>query len=333
MSVGISRQSNFLASNILFADFSFGNFYLNGVVFDSYRKHKALSLMGIKDRMSFINFVTSISHIGHSHHLVNVSNILNTIDSDFSYFFESLKPTNVPIKFLLQSFVNKRQTKKKKKIQSLSNNLNIMRISKYTKFSFNSKSYIDFINDNSSLLFNENFDLVDESSKETDPAHDIPQKRQKFLETKINNVLTQTQSIEFSHDLGEPNYVYSFSDVTPNLKLKKYGLKTFLCLENTKFYFTRFKITDALNLIVKPDSFILKLYFTDFNNYYDKISNHSILNNIFTDLIFRLNLRQLSKSKYNSDTNLIPSRHFNYSIFKKVSGSHADGIFTLSSVP
>lgn len=57
-----------------------------------------------------------------------------------------------------------------------------------------------------------------------------------------------------------------------------------------------------------------------------KLLNANI-NSIFSKVFQRLNIVNTINN------NLIPSLHFNFSVFKKVSGSHSEGIFTMSSVP
>jgi predicted transcriptional regulator len=91
------------------------------------------------------------------------------------------------------------------------------------------------------------------------------------------------------------------------------------------------KLTDLFNLIINP--LILKISLKNLIYF----SNNSTYSLKFTcSLITSMILKYFSKINidiYKTYNNLIPNHNFKFSIFKKISGSFSDGVFTMSSTP
>jgi len=172
---------------------------------------------------------------------------------------------------------------------------------------------------------------------DTDTIQELQSKRQKFIEKKINQVVFKTKHNSALSHIDDSECLNGFYDTTLNLnsKIKNDSISLFSFNTNKNISFIKFKLNDFLNLLVKPNVFLLKFYFREFLSlsfdYYTSFNTLKLLNNFFNKFVTRFNFSQsLSLSV---STNLVPSNCFNFSIFKKVSGSHADGIFTLSCIP
>jgi hypothetical protein len=92
------------------------------------------------------------------------------------------------------------------------------------------------------------------------------------------------------------------------------------------------KLSNLIVLLTNPLDLKLLLKKSSLHKY----SNYGIshINNIINSLFYKIYTRINGEFNNNIiNNNLVPNPHFNFSIFKKISGSHSDGIFTMSSVP
>jgi hypothetical protein len=92
------------------------------------------------------------------------------------------------------------------------------------------------------------------------------------------------------------------------------------------------KLNNITTLLTNPLDlkFILKIPMSQ--NY--SSASYKLLNSLIYTIFSKICARLPGYGDVNlTRNNIIPDSSFNFSIFKKVSGSHSDGIFTMSSVP
>jgi len=114
---------------------------------------------------------------------------------------------------------------------------------------------------------------------------------------------------------------------------KPFSKNSFLHSQKNSFlHFNLRKLSDLINLISTP--FYLKLNLKNFsfskNTVYATRATYAMITSLFIKYFSKKNLN-IHNNYLNN--NLVPNTSFNYSVFKKISGSYADGVFTMSSTP
>lgn len=337
MSVGVTEQKLFWDSNILFADVKFNNFYLDSIIYKleslfNNKSRKSILLLTQKDKVSFLNKLAYWSDTIQPSLITHSDFLISDTDSNLNNF-TNLRTNSISLSKLYKYSKIKKLSLSKNKRLNNTNNTKIMnlRLKNYIKHNMNFVLSLAEDFEATSLTF-EN-DIV----SDTDTIQELQSKRQKFIEKKINQVVFKTKHDSALSHIDDSECLNGFYDTTLNLnsKIKNNSIGLFSFNTNKNISFIKFKLNDFLNLLVKPNVFLLKFYFREFLSlsfdYYTSFNNLKLLNNFFNKFVTRFNFSQsLSLSV---STNLVPSNCFNFSIFKKVSGSHADGIFTLSCIP
>ncbi len=324
MSINYTDQKHYLPAEAFFADVKSGNYYLNDLSFKilpAYSNKLSYTLaLTSKYNSSFFNFlkrrITSTKS--------NVFQRFNSLTTAYEHEFKSMNLQENSNKIyelsLLYNYLNyfkdrfiRVKSVFKTNLKRVGTRFKTLRLYKrlLIRYKKNSVStYRPFIDDFQSL----------------------PRTRHSFLSTNIPSLNYKTDSMRdiwLKHVSHEESYHRNVNTNTNLPLISKFNKSVLLhSLKNPSTSnikninnFMLF-ITNPLDLKFIFKSPIFKTYSSE--SYRLLNSN---LSSIFSKVFQRLNLDNTVNN------NLIPNLHFNFSIFKKVSGSHSDGIFTMSSIP
>jgi hypothetical protein len=330
MSVSYTDQEHFLPTEVFFADIKFGNFYLNELPLrfqnNIYNSDSAL-LLTTKYNSSFFNFIRRRIFSTKS----NIAQRLSLLTDSYDHNFKLLNSGYILDRFSdLKYIFTYTSYFKNKNIKSYISN----------PFRKNFKNYFSINDTNKSLTkcfkrllnsYKKNLSSIipnfDESFKS------LPRIRHTFISKTICFLGGKDDS---SRDtlLRHINHEESFHKNFYTNNVNKQNTDRLILLKsNLPFYLLHIKkLNNIMTLITNPLDlkFILKMPTSqNFSSASFKFLN-SLIYTIFSKICSRLP----GYSPVNlTRNNIIPDASFNFSIFKKVSGSHSDGIFTMSSVP
>jgi hypothetical protein len=328
MSASYTDQEHFMMAEIFFADVKFGNFYLNEATShlntDKYTTNSLLSLTS-KYNSSFFNFLKRRTHTTKPVTYERMHLLTDSYEHDFKTLqiknsFDKIFDLKCLCNFLsyFKSNYNHKtfHTFHKKTLSPFDNNT-------YFKFTKYFKRLLSSFKRNSSSLLS--FD---------DDFQPISKIRQSFITKTVSffgNKEYSTRDNFFKNvDHEESFYLNNFktTNITPLNKVTLLNTN----IINTESTIQFKKLSNLIVLLTNPLDLKLLLKKSSLHKY----SNYGIshINNIINSLFYKIYTRINGEFNNNIiNNNLVPNPHFNFSIFKKISGSHSDGIFTMSSVP
>jgi hypothetical protein len=330
MSVSYTDQEHFLPTEVFFADIKFGNFYLNELPLrfenNIYNSNSAL-FMTTKYNSSFFNFLRRRIFSTKS----NITQRLSLLTDSYDHNFKLLNSGYMLDKFSDLKYIFSYMSYFKNKS-----------ITSYTHKPFrkNFKNYFSINDTNKSLTkcFKRLLNSYKKNLSSTIPNFDesfqpLPRIRHTFISKTIYFSGGKDES---SRDtlLRHINHEESFHKNLYTNNVNKQNINKLILLKsNLPFSLLHIKkLNNIMTLITNPLDlkFILKMPTSqNFSSASFKFLN-SLIYTIFSKICSRLP----GYSHVNlTRNNIIPDLSFNFSIFKKVSGSHSDGIFTMSSVP
>ena len=336
MSVSSSDQDYFLSSKSFFADFKFGNYYINYVPFTWSLNSDNIGLLflTLKYNSSFFNNLKWRKYSTFSNINIRYETLLNS-DSSFSDFYDNNDNNDNNDTIIVTDRVFELDYLKhtlfilnKDKIPYyLKHILYRRRFFSNTKNSFS--KFIAFLKN-----LNSRFKKTISSSApfSEDDFQPIPRIRHKAVNKDLfffGNSESSIAEMRLKNIDHEESFFKTFSK---NNFLHSQKSNFLHSQKNTPLYFNLRKLSDFINLISTP--FYLKLNLKNLslskNTVYTMRSTYAIINSLFIKYFSKKNLN-IHNNYLNN--NLIPNVSFNYSVFKKISGSYADGVFTMSSTP
>lgn len=329
MSASYTDQEHFMIAEIFFADVKFGNFYLNEATShlntDKYTTDSLLSLTS-KYNSSFFNFLKRRTYTTKPNTYQRVYLLTDSYEHDFKTLqiknsFDKIFDLKCLSNFL-SYFKNKNSYKinytlSKKNNPSYDNNV-YFKLTKCFKRLLSSFKR----NTSSSLL---SFD---------DDFQSISKVRQSFITKTLSFFGNKEHSIcdtffkNIEHEESFYPNNFKTNSIIPSNKMTLLSTGDSGMGSTIQFK----KLSNLIVLLTNPLDLKLLLKRPNLQKY----SNYNInyTNNIINSLFYKIYMR--INGEFNNNiviNNLTPSPHFNFSIFKKISGSHSDGIFTMSSVP
>ena len=323
MSASYTDQEHFMVAEIFFADVKFGNFYLNEATShlntDKYTTNSLLSLTS-KYNSSFFNFLKRRTYTTKP----NTYKRIHLLTDSYEHDFKTLQTKNSPDKIFdlkclrgLLSYFKIPYIAHKKGAFHPENN-------PYFKLTKCFKRLLGSFKRNTStslLSFDDDFQSISKVRQSfiTKTLSFFGNKEHSICDTFFKNI-----------DHEESFYPNNFktNNITPSNKMILLNTSSNNIESNIQFK----KLSNLITLLTNPLD--LKLLLKRSN--LQKHSSYSIkyTNNIINSLFYKIYMR--INGEFNNNiiiNNLTPNPHFNFSIFKKISGSHSDGIFTMSSVP
>jgi len=251
--------------------------------------------------------------------------LLNTIDSDFSCLYDentdnsifrlsSLKSSLHSLRGNFHSFL-KHILYRKKSMITFKNNF-YRSTSFFNSFSSKFKKFLV----SSTLPFDEDF-------------QDISRFRHKIINKDLfffGNTESSVSELKIKHVEHEEAF-YKTHNKNNFIQNSKHNF-----LESSQTHISTYvslnKMSDFLNLISSPLYLKLNLKTLIFSkkSVYSTKFIYTVINTLFIKYFSKID-KSVSKNCLNN--NLIPNSNFSFSIFKKISGSFADGVFTMSSTP
>lgn len=351
--VYFKNQDFFLFSNAFFsykqADDSIGNAFVDTAPFTKYSDFNrfGLSSLTLKYNSFFFNGLKWRKSTPLSNFALRSKFLLKYFDKSFLCLFNKSKSDKIFYKVSILSNIlkNSNSTKNiyisnlnnvcklKNKFSCLLNCLKKDRILK-TKINFFYKNIYNSLKTNvkhflltTKLSFESNFRV-------------LPSIRHRIINEEFSDELSIYGNTESSTGDVLPEYFDELEAFKQNFRINNYKnnnnqknmfLKNMFLQNlffNNRSFFSLRKISDFLNLISTP--FEIKLFLKDVS-----FSKNSLYTTkFFCSLMSSLLIRYISKIGVNSydflNTNLIPDNSFKFTIFKKVSGFHAEGCFTTS---
>lgn len=331
MSTSYTDQEHFMPAEIFFADVKFGNFYLNEATSHlNIDKHTTNSLLSLtsKYNSSFFNFLKRRIYTTKPNTYKRIHLLTDSYEHDFKTLqiknsFDKISDLKCLRNFLsyFKSSCNHNNKSsyifQKKQTNYLDNT--------HFKFTKYFKRLLSSFKRNSSSLLH--FD---------DDFQPISKVRQTFITKTLSffgNKEHSTRDTFFKNiDHEESFYPNNFktTNITPSNRIMLLGTSSNVTNLESTIQFK--KLSNLIVLLTNPLDLKLLLKKSSLQKY----SNYSVshINNIINSLFYKIYMR--INGEFNNNivsNNLIPNPHFNFSIFKKISGSHSDGIFTMSSVP
>ena len=323
MSASYTDQEHFMVAEIFFADVKFGNFYLNEATShlntDKYTTNSLLSLTS-KYNSSFFNFLKRRTYTTKP----NTYKRIHLLTDSYEHDFKTLQTKNSPDKIFdlkclrsLLSYFKIPYIAHKKGAFHPENN-------PYFKLTKCFKRLLGSFKRNTStslLSFDDDFQSISKVRQSfiTKTLSFFGNKEHSICDTFFKNI-----------DHEESFYPNNFktNNITPSNKMILLNTSSNNIESTIQFK----KLSNLITLLTNPLD--LKLLLKRSN--LQKHSSYSIkyTNNIINSLFYKIYMR--INGEFNNNiiiNNLTPNPHFNFSIFKKISGSHSDGIFTMSSVP
>jgi len=330
MSVSYTDQEHFLPTEVFFADIKFGNFYLNELPLrfenNIYNSDSTLFLT-TKYNSSFFNFLRRRIFSTKS----NIAQRLSSLTDSYDHNFKSLNSNYTSDKFLdLKYILNYMSYFKNKSTKPY--------IFKPFRKSFKNYFSINYTNKSLAKCFKRLLNSYKKNLSSTISNFDesfqsLPRIRHTFISKTIYFVGGKDNS---SRDtlLRHINHEESFHKNFYTNNVNKHNTNSLILLKlNTNSLLPHIKkLNNIMTLLTNPLDlkFILKM---PMSQSYSSAS-YKFLNSLIYTIFSKICARLPGYSGVNlTRNNIIPDSSFNFSIFKKVSGSHSDGIFTMSSVP
>jgi len=327
MSISSSDQDYFLSSKSFFADYNFGNYYINYVPFQCslIPSQTGLLFLTLKSNSSFFNNLKWRKSSTMSNLSTRMDIFLNTIDNDFSCLYNENTDNSI---FKLSSL--------KSSLHSLhGNNTSFLKHILYRKKSiitlknnfYRSTSFFNSFNSNFKKL------LISSTLPFDDDFQDIPRFRHKMINKNLfffGNTESSVSEVKIKNVEHEEAF-YKTHDKNNFIQNSKHKF-----LESSQTYISTYvslnKMSDFLSLISSPLYLKLNLKTLIFSkkSAYSTRFIYTMINTLFIKYFSKID-KNVSKNCLNN--NLIPNSNFSFSIFKKISGSFADGVFTMSSTP
>ena len=356
MSINFLNQEYFIKSDSFFTELDFQNFNRNGLPYNlSSVNHKVSTskthfLLTYSHGFSLLNLLYPLRLKSKTFYSNYVHSFINTYDKNFNdiYNYKSLSSYNFRLRTLISSpkyfkkfnklitfnfknqivklprkiFKHHTPTYSVARILKETTNLKLNNI-KNSMFKLGNfiKEY-DFDLDDSFATFI-NLDKKRQSLITQIPNNDYEDfnKETSYL-SGIEYPSTPKRNVDISHT-GSDNYSFIKNSMLNSYKLPK--------------IFSYYNILNILNILTNP--FLLKILLNDSG--FELKLNSSINSRAVCVLTSILNLfckfntrsNTLVTNNHSNLTNLIPNYHFKLSIFKKVSGSFGESIFSLSNIP
>jgi hypothetical protein len=330
MSVSYTDIEHFLPTEVFFADIKFGNFYLNELPLrfknNIYNSDSTLFLT-TKYNSSFFNFLRRRIFSTKS----NTAQRLSLLTDSYDHNFKSLNSNYTLDRFSdLKCILNYMLYFKNKGIKSYIFQTSRKNFKNY--FSINSTNK-NLTKSFKRLLNSYKKNLSSTISNFDDSLQSLPRIRHTFIAKTICFLGGKDDS---SRDtlLKHINHEESFHKNFYTNNVNKQNTNRLILLKSnpTSLLPHVKKLNNIMTLITNPLDlkFIFKMPMSQ--NY--SSSSYKFLNSLIYTIFSKICARLPGYSGVNlTRNNIIPDSSFNFSIFKKVSGSHSDGIFTMSSVP
>lgn len=315
MSTGYSDQKHFLKMKTLFADIKFGNFYLNYFTTSTSTNahlHGLLSL-STKFNSSFFNFLKwrkSITNQNTNNRMCLLTTLYegdfkNLISNCYYSRFSDLRCMYSSLHYFTgKKSLKTAPTPRSYKYQNdLLNCFRRLQIS-FKKPTFRTKSH----SFNSRPISKIRHSQI---SKEFSYFGDLEFSTQStyLRNTKHReSFYPSVHGSNYSNELVETRLLFAY----PNFNLNK----TF----------------EMLTFVTNPSGLKLLLNNCSLQSCNNSTIRHlgALMDSLFIKIFSKLNSKHSVNYFIN---NLVPNQHFNFSIFKNVSGSHSEGVFTMSSIP
>ena len=320
MSISFSDQDQFLKMGTFFADIKFSNFYLNYfptlVNINKYSQSNLLSLT-VKHGSAFLNFLRWRKFTTRSDIHKRVSLLIDSYENDFKTLCDETiydKFSDLKYIFCNLPYFNNSTTQQLNNFPAHNIDNQLARHLSELSVSFKkSGSFITLSTDEDfqSIPKVRHLQIFKEFAYLGDVEHSIH-------DTYLRNIEHEES---FYPNNYKPNYTNTFA-------------KVFFTHSNNSHNSINItnSIRGALNFIVNPLDLKLLLKSCNLQKHSNHTTKHlsTIMCTFFIKILTRINNKLCTNYFCN---NLVPNPHFNFSIFKKVSGSHAEGVFTMSSVP
>ena len=326
MAVSSSDQEYFLGSQSFFADFKFGNFYLNYVPYQlpfNSNVKGTLSLT-LKYTSSFFKNLKwrKSSVISTTNSRLDL--LTKSYENDFLFLYNEDYNDKISdlmyIKHLIKPF----------------SKCNLTNISPHTSLKkgsiINKKSQTNkFTRFLKAISFHFRKNIPSASNTRGDDFQLITRTRHNFINKELSFFVNTEQSLH-NVKLKNVDYNEGFYKIQKN-SIYYHKKKITILQSSSNIAFAQIcKLSDFISVISNPTNLKLSLKDLCFtvNSVYSVKFLYAVVSSLFFKYFSKNNI-PIHLNYLNS--NLIPNHNFSFSIFKKISGSFADGVFTMSSTP